>query len=89
MKKIFCLLLFMLTAIACEEQDGYGVLIKWKSDIKISENTKTEGTVYIPSNGGTYTFTCINHDDICIKAIQIDGKEYIGYDLSLEIMSST
>lgn len=83
MKKILYLLLFMLIAIACEEREGYGVLIKWEPDIKISENTKTEGTVCIPSNGGTYTFTCINHNDICIKAIQIDGKEYIGYDLSL------
>lgn len=65
---LYFIMSIFLLFISCKEEDGYGVPMKWKSDVTIMGNNMVE----IPANGGVYTFICTNHSSFFVLTITED-----------------
>lgn len=75
MKKIvlFAALIGVLSFTSCSDDDGDWSPMKWKTSVR----TEKDGTINVPSEGGSYVFVCTNYKRPWMSDLKeiIDGKE--------------
>lgn len=70
--KIFLLIIFATTFVACEseEKDGDWEAMKWETNVSNINKNKIE----VPNEGGVYVIKCTNYKSFWINALSESGE---------------
>lgn len=62
--------LFFISSCTCTSKEGEWDPMKWKTDVKMTK----DHSISVPSEGGTYLFSCKNYSGIWLSGVNVNEE---------------